>query len=108
MPNAQRPPSNLRLPRPFPAEAPEVAELRAQLEEKTAEVELLHEVTAGVAAARDTEAMLQFIAEIAVRVSGTESSSIYVFAPDREHLVLKAVHDAPHGPGTRTRIGRLS
>src|SRR5438105_11151078 len=69
-----------------------IAELTAQLEEKSAEVELLHEVIAKVAAAPDTEAMLQFIAEIAVRVTGTESSSIYVFDRTRQNLVLKAVH----------------
>src|SRR5205085_2279174 len=61
------------------------------------------EVTAGVAAAPNTEAMLQYIAEIAVRVTETESSSVYVFNPDKNTLVLRAVHDAPHG-----LIGRLS
>jgi two-component sensor histidine kinase len=79
------------------------AELRGQLDEKSEEVELLHEVTAKVAAAPDTEAMLQFIAEIAVSVTGTDSSSIYLFDPTRKYLVLKAVHDAPHG-----LVGRLS
>jgi len=81
----------------------QVAELRAALDEKTVEVELLHEVTAGVAAAADTEAMFQFIAEFAVRVTQTDSSSIYVFDETKKNLVLKAVHDAPHG-----LIGRLS
>src|SRR6266542_2028236 len=81
----------------------EVARLSSELEEKSAEVELLHEVTARVAAAADTEAMLQFIAEIAVRVTQTDSSSIYVFDPTKKSLILKAVHDAPHG-----LIGRLS
>jgi two-component sensor histidine kinase len=80
-----------------------VSDLRAQLDEKSEEVELLHEVTAGVAAAPNTEAMLQFIAEIAVRVSQTESSSIYVFDETKKNLILKAVHDAPHG-----LVGRLS
>lgn len=80
-----------------------IAELRAELDEKTAEVELLHELTAGLAAAPDTEAMLRFVAEMAVRVSLTDSSSIYVFNQARNTLVLKAVHEAPHG-----LIGRLS
>src|SRR5688500_9418667 len=74
-----------------------VNELRAELDEKSAEVDLLHEVTAGVAAAPDTEAMLQFIAEIAVRVTHTDSSSIYVFDQTKKNLLLKAVYDAPHG-----------
>jgi len=104
--------------RPAPAQAPcldvdhtltldeaerRIAELRAQLEEKSAEVEILHGLTAGVAAAPDTEAMLQFVARIAVEVSGADSSSIYVFEQARENLVLRAVHDAPHG-----LVGRLS
>ena len=78
------------------------AELRAQLEEKSAEVELLHEITSGVAAAPDLDAMLQFIAEFALRVTQTDSSSIYIF-DEKQNLVLRAVHDAPHG-----LIGRLS
>ena len=80
-----------------------VRELRGELDQKSAEVELLHEVTAGIAAAPDTEAMLQFIAETAVRVTATDSSSIYVFDQTKKNLILKAVHDAPHG-----LIGRLS
>jgi two-component system, sensor histidine kinase PdtaS len=80
-----------------------VTELRGQLEEKSTEVELLHEVTAHVAAAPHTEAMLEFIAEIAVRVTGTESSSIYVFDAGKQDLTLRAVHEAPHG-----LVGRLS
>src|SRR5436305_917323 len=81
----------------------EVERLRSELDQKSAEVELLHEVTARVAAAADTEGMLQFIAEIAVRVTETDSSSIYVFDQTKKSLILKAVHDAPHG-----LIGRLT
>lgn len=81
----------------------QLVELRAELDEKTAEVELLHELTSGLAAAPDTEAMLRFVAELAVRVSGTDSCSVYVYNQDRNTLVLKAVHEAPHG-----LIGRLS
>jgi two-component sensor histidine kinase len=81
----------------------ENAALRAQLEEKSAEVELLHEVTAGIAGAPDTDAMLRFIAEVAVRVTGTDSASVYVFDKDKQNLVLKATHEAPHN-----LVGRLS
>lgn len=80
-----------------------VADLQAQLDEKSEEVELLHEVTAKVAAAPTTDAMLQFIAEIAVEVTGTDSSSIYIFDQTKQSLILKAVYDAPHG-----LVGRLS
>jgi two-component sensor histidine kinase len=75
----------------------QVSELRAQLEEKSAEVELLHEVTAGVAAARGPDEMLALICGVAVRVSGADSSSVYVFDETRCNLVLRAVHEAPRG-----------
>jgi two-component sensor histidine kinase len=79
-------------------------DLRAQLEEKSAEVELLHEVLAGVAAASDMESMLQFISEVAIRVTGTHSASIYVFDQARRNLVLKAVHHAPDGVIGRVKL----
>lgn len=81
----------------------EIAALRTRLEEKSAEVDLLQEFTSGIAGARDTEAMLQFIADIAVRVTDTDSSSVYVFDQTKQNLILKAVHEAPHG-----LVGRLS
>ncbi|MCC2669225.1 MAG: Signal transduction histidine kinase, partial [Armatimonadetes bacterium] len=81
----------------------ENAALKQRLEEKSAEVDLLQEITAGIAGAGDTEAMLQFIADVAVRVTETDSSSIYVFDSTKQNLVLKAVHEAPHG-----LVGRLS
>jgi two-component system, sensor histidine kinase PdtaS len=93
----------IEAPRTLTEAEARIAELTTQLEEKSAEVALLHEVISKVAAAPSTEAMLQFIAEIAVRVTGTESSSIYVFDTTRQHLVLKAVHEAPHG-----LVGRLA
>ncbi|MFN3652931.1 MAG: GAF domain-containing protein [Armatimonadota bacterium] len=80
-----------------------IAELQAQLDEKTEEVDLLHEVSAHVAAAPNAEAMLDYIARVAVRVTETESSSIYVFDPTKQNLVLRAVHDAPDGV-----VGRVS
>ena len=72
------------------------------LEEKSAEVELLHEVAAGVAAATVLEEMLEFIAETAVRVTQTDSASIYVLDEPKGELILRAVKDAPHGV-----LGRL-
>ncbi|MBM3460140.1 MAG: GAF domain-containing protein, partial [Armatimonadetes bacterium] len=85
-----------------PQEAAAIAELRAELDEKSTEVELLHEVLRGVAAASDTDGMLRFIAEVANRVTGADSASIYVFDQARQNLVLRAVAHAPHGV-----VGRL-
>ena len=80
-----------------------LVELRAKLEERNAEIELLHEVVAGVAAARNMDAMLQFIAEVAARETQTDSATIYVFDSAHRNLVLRAVHHAPQGI-----LGRLS
>src|SRR5437764_4905831 len=74
-----------------------VRELSAALEEKSAEVELLHEVAAGVAAATSAEEMLDYIAKTAIRVSDTDSASIYVLDEAKGELILRAVKDAPHG-----------
>lgn len=75
----------------------QIAALKAELEEKSAEAAVLHEVTAGVAAASDSGAMLQFIAEMAVRVTETDSASIYVFDKGKRRLMLRAVFDAASG-----------
>lgn len=70
-----------------------IAALQAELVEKSAEVDVLHEVTAGVAAAPDTASMLQFIARMAMRVSETDAATIYVFDKAKRRLVLKAMCD---------------
>src|SRR5438034_1188648 len=74
-----------------------VRELSAALEEKSAEVELLHEVAAGVAAATSAEEMLDYIAETAIRVSNTDSASIYVLDYVKGELILRSLKDSPHG-----------
>lgn len=79
-----------------------IAHLRVELEEKSAEVQLLHEIAGSVAAASNLDELLEFIAETAVRVTETESSSIYVLDEEKGELVLRAVRDAPTG-----LIGRL-
>jgi two-component sensor histidine kinase len=71
--------------------------LAAELEEKTAEIRLLHEVAAGVAAALTPGEMLDYIAETAIRVSGTDSASIYVLDDAKGELILRALKDAPRG-----------
>jgi two-component sensor histidine kinase len=85
-----------------------VHELSIRLEEKTAEVELLHEVATGVASAPTTEAMLDYIAETAIRVTGTDSASIYVLDDAKGVLTLRAVKDAPATRAAGSRVlGRL-
>jgi signal transduction protein with GAF and PtsI domain len=74
-----------------------VTHLRTELDEKSAEVQLLHEIATAVAAAADLAELLDFIAETAVRVTQTDSSSIYVLDEEKGELVLRAVKDAPTG-----------
>ena len=73
------------------------AALAVELDEMRAEVQLLHEVASGVAAAPTTEAMLDYIAETAIRVTGTDSASIYILDETKGELVLRAVKAASAG-----------
>ena len=79
-----------------------MASLRAQLDEKSEEVELLQEVTRRVAASPDVSAMLQYIAAMAVRLTGTETATIYLLERDST-LSLHAVYGEPSGA-----VGRVS
>lgn len=72
----------------------DVARLKDQVEEQRQENEVLHEVSACVAAASSPHEMLASIAELAVRMTETDSSSIYIYDTARGELVLRAVHDA--------------
>jgi len=71
--------------------------MRGELDEKSAEIQLVHEIATAVASASNLEGMLDFVAETAVRVTETDSSSIYVLDEDAGELTLRAVKDAPTG-----------
>lgn len=81
-----------------------VRALEAELEETRAEVRLLHEVAAGVATAPTVEAMLDYVAETAIRVSGTDSASIYVLNDAKGELTLRAVKESPHAVVGRVKL----
>src|ERR1041385_7443255 len=74
-----------------------VSQMRAELDEKSAEIQLVHEIAPAAASAPNLEGMLDFVAETAVRVTETDSSSIYVLDEDTGELILRAVKDAPTG-----------
>src|SRR5262249_47646514 len=74
-----------------------VGHLRGELGEKSAEGQLLPEIATAVAAAAGLAELLEFIADTAVRVTETDSSSIYVLDEEKGELVLRAVKDAPTG-----------
>jgi two-component sensor histidine kinase len=79
-----------------------IGHLRVELEEKSTEVQLLHEIASAIAAAGGLEELLDFIAATAVRVTETESASIYVLNEEKGELILRAMKDAPTG-----LVGRL-
>src|ERR1051326_3548859 len=82
----------------------QVAQLRSELEERNAEVQLLHEIATALTAASTLEEMLEFIARTAIRVSETDSASIYVLDETKGELTLRATHEAPSGLIGRLRI----
>src|SRR5947208_4389764 len=68
----------------------QVTHLRGELEERNAEVQLLHEIATALTAAASLEEMLEFIAGTAVRVTETDSASIYVLDETKGELILRA------------------
>lgn len=82
----------------------QVAYLRGELEERSAEVQLLHEIATALTAAAGLEEMLEFIAATAVRVTETDSASIYVLDETKGELILRATHEAPTGLVGRLRL----
>ena len=82
----------------------QVSQLRAELDERNAEVQLLHEIATALTAAASLEQMLAFIAATAVRVTETDSSSIYVLDETKGELTLRATHEAPTGLVGRLRL----
>jgi two-component system, sensor histidine kinase PdtaS len=82
----------------------QVAHLRAEVDERNAEVQLLHEIATALAAAASLEEMLEFIARTAIRVTETDSASIYVLDETKGELTLRATHEAPTGLIGRLRI----
>jgi two-component sensor histidine kinase len=82
----------------------QVAQLRAELDERNAEVQLLQEIAMALAASANLEEMLEFIAATAVRVTETDSASIYVLDETKGELILRATHEAPTGLVGRLRL----
>jgi two-component system, sensor histidine kinase PdtaS len=81
-----------------------VTQLRGELEERNAEIQLLHEIATALTAAASLEEMLEFIAATAVRVTETDSASIYVLDETKGELILRATHEAPTGLVGRLRL----
>jgi two-component sensor histidine kinase len=79
----------------------EITSLRARLQEvetahdeRNAEGEALRKVGEALGAMIDLEEMLRFVVGIAVQVTATDSSQVYLMNDTRDELVLRAVDDA--------------
>jgi two-component sensor histidine kinase len=70
----------------------QLARLRQELEEKTAEAEALHRVSTAIAESDDMDQMLQVVAEVAVSITGTEACFIYLYDEPRGELVMRAAY----------------
>jgi two-component sensor histidine kinase len=71
-----------------------VEQLRAELEEKRGEAEALRRVGEATGSAFDLEEMLKVTADIAVRITGTDSCQVYLFDATRDELVLRAADES--------------
>lgn len=65
-------------------------QLRAELEEKRGEAEALRRVGEATGSAFDTEEMLKVTADIAIRITETDSCQVYLIDKARHELVLRA------------------
>ncbi len=65
-------------------------QLQARLADREAEIEALRRISEATGSAFASEAMLQSIAEIAMRITETEVCHIFLFDEAREELVLRA------------------
>ncbi|HLI47222.1 MAG TPA: GAF domain-containing protein [Chthonomonas sp.] len=71
-----------------------IEQLRAELEEKKEEADALRRVGEATGSAFDLEEMLKVTADIATRITGTDSCQVYLFDPDRQELVLRAADES--------------
>ena len=69
-------------------------QLRAELEEKRGESEALRRVGEATGSAFDTEEMLKVTADIAIRITETDSCQVYLIDKARHELVLRAADES--------------
>jgi two-component sensor histidine kinase len=68
--------------------------LNADMADRDAELEALKRISEATGSVFGSEEMLQGIAEIAIRITGTEGCQIYLFSEDRTKLILRATGEA--------------
>lgn len=81
-----------------------IEKLRAEIEEKEAEADALRRIGEATGSAFDLEEMLKVTADIAIRVTGTDSCQVYLYDRDREELVLRAADETAHNMIGKIRL----
>ena len=79
-------------------------QLQSELEEKRGEADALRQIGEATGSAFDQEAMLKVTAEIASRITGTDSCQIYLFDSAKEELTLRAADDSFSGMTGKIRL----
>ncbi len=64
--------------------------LRSELEEKAGEAEALRRVGEATGSAFNLEEILKVMADVAIRVTGTDSCQVYLYDKNKDELVLRA------------------
>lgn len=67
-----------------------IRQLEAALDARAAETAALRRIGEAMGHSVDTEEMLRLVADVAIQVTGTESSQVYLFNDGRDELVLSA------------------
>ncbi len=81
-----------------------VERLKSELDEKRGEAEALRRVGEATGSAFDLEEMLKVAADIAVKITGTDSCQMYLFDSSREELVLRAADESFSGMVGKIRL----
>ena len=71
----------------------QIKDTERQLDQRNAEAEALRRIGESMGSLLDIEEMLHAVAGIAVQVTSTDSSQVYLLNDNKEYLVLRAVND---------------
>ena len=81
-----------------------IQQMQSELEEKRGEADALRQIGEATGSAFDQEAMLKVTAEIASRITGTDSCQIYLFDAAKEVLTLRAADESSAGMTGKIRL----
>jgi GAF domain-containing protein len=81
-----------------------IEQMRGELEEKRGEAEALRRVGEATGSAFDLEEMLKVTADIAIKITGTDSCQVYLFDATKAELVLRAADEGYTGLVGKIRL----